>query len=70
MSQYYYIKVGGIHEEDYDGWLNLCKKLKTMGLLDDSAIALEYDAEAEGAFRFIFEAVKRNDPDPERYIGD
>ena len=69
MSQYYSIKVGSIHDEDYQAWLTLCLRLHDAGLLDDNAVAMEFSNEVDGGlFYCIFEAVRNGDPNPERYI--
>jgi len=70
VSQYYSIKVGNIHDEDYYGWLDFCKRLKKIGVLDHHAVAMELTWEAVGTFNQIFEAVRLDDPHPERYIPD
>lgn len=62
MSQYFSIKVGFIHDEDYQGWLDLCLKLKSVGLLDDDSEAYEFSwVIDDGIFHDIFEAVKKGE---------
>ena len=67
MSQYYNIRVGYIHDEDYYGWIKLCYKLKNLGLLDANATPYEFNCEAEGDFWLIFEVIKKGD-NPYKYI--
>lgn len=68
MSQYYSIRVGNIHDEDYEGWIKLCSRLKTAGLLDEEAEMMDYHMEADHYTMWqILQAFIYDDPHPERY---
>lgn len=69
MSQYYSIRVGSVHEENLEEWLDLLKKLKSVGLLDDVSEVIEINDTCYSGIQYVlFQAVLHGDPNPERYI--
>ena len=69
MSQYYSMKIGNIHDEDYKEWLEMCKKLKSVGLLDEYSMMMDgYTERSGGTMWLIFQAFLHDDPNPERYL--
>ena len=70
MSQYYQLMVGNVHEEEYFGWLRLCGDMHELGLLEGAILCeVRQPYGGEGTTQqLIMEAIKKGDPEPERYI--
>lgn len=71
MSNYYSVTVGFVHDEDYEGFIELCEKLKALDLLDDyNTLMVNSDIVYESDNDIMFELFKsiKNDENPYKIL--
>ena len=72
MSQYYSIRIGYVHEEDYETWYLMCRLLHECGLLDEETKVFECGQweSTDNEFFQMLDAFRKGDDHPERYVAD